>query len=134
LQDLSKWRIAPSARLFRKRVERRTFVWLVSDAIVDEYEDVLRRLGVKRGTFGRVANRLAEAAELVAAQPGAALSPDPGDESFCSCAEAGDADFLVTLNPKDFPQARPSAKVIAPVDPLPGAGARPSPRRRRRPT
>jgi predicted nucleic acid-binding protein len=123
----------PSARLLRSWVERRTFVWLLSDVIVDEYKDVLRRLGVKRSTVGRVANLLAEAAEFVAAQPGAALSPDPGDEPFCSCAEAGDADFLVTLNPKDFPQARLSAKVIAPGDPLPGAGVRRSPRRRRRP-
>lgn len=123
----------PSARLLRNWVERRTFVWLVSDAIVDEYKDVLRRLGVKRGTVGRVANLLAEAAELVAARSGGAISPDPADEPFCRCAEAGDADFLVTLNPKDFPQARLSAKVIAPGDPLPGAGMRPSPRRRRRP-
>ena len=108
-------------------------MWLVTDAIMGEYKDVLHRLRVKRGTVGRVVNLLTEAAELVTPGPDAARSPDPTDEPFCSCAEAGDADFLVTLNPRDFPQAHLSAKVIAPGDTLPGGGARPSPRRPRRP-
>ena len=48
------------------------------------------------------------------------LSPDPGDEPFCACAESAHAEFIVTLNPSDFPQDRLSAKVIAPTNPLPG--------------
>jgi hypothetical protein len=31
------------------------------------------------------------------------LSPDPDNNHFCDCAEYGDADFIVALNPKDFP-------------------------------
>ena len=109
-----------SARLRRDWVEHRSFVWLVSSEIVDEYTDVLRRLGVRRARVGRLVNLLAEAAERVDSGASRGLSPDPTDEPFCTCAERGAADFLVTLNPKDFPQDRLSAKVIAPGDPLPG--------------
>lgn len=115
-----------SAQLIRTWVDRRSFVWLVSKEILDEYRDVLRRLGVRRATVGRVLNLLAEGADLVASGPSRRLSPDPGDEPFCGCAEDGGADFIVTLNPSDFPEERLTAKVIAPGDPLPG------PRRRRR--
>ena len=91
-----------SARLIREWIDRRPFVWLVSKDILDEYRDVLRRLGVRRATVGRVANLLAEGAELVASGPSRGLSPDPGDEPFCTCAGSGGADFIVTLNPSDF--------------------------------
>jgi predicted nucleic acid-binding protein len=39
--------------------------------------------------------------------PGYGISPDPDDEPFCACAEAGNADFIVTLNPVDFPPGIP---------------------------
>jgi hypothetical protein len=42
------------------------------------------------------------------------FSPDPKDDPFCLCSEEGNADFIVTLNPKDFPQERLRAKVISP--------------------
>jgi hypothetical protein len=45
--------------------------------------------------------------------------PDRDDAPFCECAESANADFIVTLNPGDFPQKRLKAKVIAPSDPLP---------------
>jgi predicted nucleic acid-binding protein len=109
-------------------VDRRSFVWLVSKDILDEYRDVLPRVGVRRATVGRVVNLLAEDAELITSARSRGLSPDPGDEPFCACAEDGDADFIVTLNPSDFPQNRLTAKVIAPADPLPG------PRRGRSPS
>lgn len=120
-----------SARLLRGWIERRTFTWLVSVDILDEYRDVLRRLKVRRATVGRVVNLLAEAAEAVRVGPFRGLSPDPGDEPFCACAEDGRADFIVTLNPSDFPTARLAARVIAPGESLPGPG-RSSGRRRGR--
>jgi len=43
------------------------------------------------------------------------ISPDPKDDPFCLCGEEGNADFIVTLNPKDFPQERLKAKVILPA-------------------
>ena len=54
-------------------------------------------------------------------------SPDPGDEPFCTCAEAGNADFIVTLNPDDFPRHKLRAHGISPSDPIPST-ARKRPR------
>ena len=81
----------------------------------------MTRLGVRPSVIGRVLNLLAEEAEWVQTSTTTAVSPDPDDEPFCACAEAAAADFVVTLNPADFPQADLKAKVIAPGDPLPGA-------------
>jgi len=49
-------------------------------------------------------NLLSEEAEAVMVFPAASISPDPGDDPFCLCSEQGSADFIVTLNPRDFPQ------------------------------
>jgi hypothetical protein len=57
--------------------------------------------------------------------------PDRDDAPFCECAESADADFIITLNPSDFPQSRLKAKLISPGDPLP-ARRRKAPARRRR--
>jgi predicted nucleic acid-binding protein len=102
----------PSANLLRNWIERDTFVWLVSHEILLEYKRVLGRLSVRRPLIGKIVNLLREEAELV---PDAALpniSPDPEDDPFCACAETGLAAFIVTLNPKDFPQSLLSAHVI----------------------
>jgi hypothetical protein len=58
-----------SARLIRAWVDHRSFTWLVSKEILEEYRDVLRRVRVRRATVGRVLNLLAEAAELVTTGP-----------------------------------------------------------------
>jgi predicted nucleic acid-binding protein len=57
-----------------------------------------------------------EEAEEVTLRKFVEISPDPGDNCFCSCAEEGSADFIVTLNPKDFPQGKLPAKVVSPAE------------------
>jgi predicted nucleic acid-binding protein len=74
----------------------------------------LNRLGVRPNLIGRVINLIREHAEAVDVRPSFGISPDPEDEAFCACAEEGKADFIVTLNPRDFPQDRVQAKVIPP--------------------
>ena len=115
---------SPSASLIRKWVESNTFTWLVTEEILSEYKVVLARLGVRRNVIGALINRLREEAELVEVKRSTQLSPDPGDDPFCNCAEGGRADFIVTLNPKDFPQRHLTAKVIAPGDAVPTTAAR----------
>jgi putative PIN family toxin of toxin-antitoxin system len=105
-----------SATILRKWAEGESFVWLVSEEILDEYKEVLRRLGVRRHTIGRVINALRARAELAEATCQADYSPDPADDAICACAEAGSADFIVTLNPRDFPPERLSATVLAPEE------------------
>ncbi len=118
-----------SANLLRHWIERDTFVWLVSDEILLEYKHVLARLGVRRPVIGKLINLLREEAEhvMVSARPN--ISPDPSDDPFCACAEWGQADFIVTLNPKDFPQEPLSAHVIRPGERVPTTARRKRPRR-----
>jgi len=108
-----------SATMLRDWVESGTFIWLVTDEIILEYKTVLARRGIRRSTIGRVINLLSEEGELIPASSGASISPDPGDDPFCLCSEQGAADFLVTLNPRDFPQRLLAAHVIAPGEKIP---------------
>ncbi|MGB9123865.1 MAG: PIN domain-containing protein [Candidatus Angelobacter sp.] len=113
-----------SARMLRDWIENGTFIWLVTDEIILEYKTVLRRLGVRRSTIGRIVNLLNEEGEFIPVSSGASISPDPGDDPFCLCSEQGAADFLVTLNPRDFPQRLLAAHVIAPGEKIPTTGRR----------
>lgn len=105
--------------LIRQWIADTTFVWLVSDEIVNEYKAVLARLRVPRALIGRAINLISAGAEHLPVSRTRDISPDPGDQAFCACAEQGDADFIVTLNRKDFPQPLLSAHVIGPADPIP---------------
>lgn len=104
----------PSARFLQRWVERDTFTWLISEPILDEYKEVLTRHQVRRDLVGRIINLLREEATLVLSKRTERISPDPGDDPFCACAKQGAADFIVTLNPRDFPQEKLKARVIAP--------------------
>ena len=105
----------PSADTLRQWVEKGKFVWLVTPEILEEYKEVAKRLNVRPSVAGRLVNLLREEAEEVTVRTSVEISPDPGDNCFCACAEEGRADFLVTLNPKDFPQAKLTAKVVSPA-------------------
>ena len=104
----------PSADLLREWAERNNFVWLVTEDILDEYKEVLKRMGVRPALIGTVINLIRERAEAVKVRSSAEISPDPKDDAFCLCAESGDADLIVTLNLKDFPEERIKSKVILP--------------------
>jgi putative PIN family toxin of toxin-antitoxin system len=104
----------PSAALLHRWAEKSDFVWLVTEDILDEYKEVLKRLGVRSNLIGRVINLVRERAEQVGVHASFEISPDPKDDPFCLCSEEGNADFIVTLNPNDFPQERLRARVVAP--------------------
>ena len=95
--------------------EEGNFVWLVTEEILDEYKAVLKRLGVRPNLIGTVINLIRERAEVVDVRAAGEISPDPKDDPFCVCSEEGNADFITTLNQKDFPQERLRAKVISPI-------------------
>jgi predicted nucleic acid-binding protein len=108
----------PSARFIRNWIEEGKFTWLITEEILLEYKEILARLGVRRSLIGVIINLLREEAEMIHPSTSIAISPDPNDDPFCLCAEEGNADFLVTLNPKDFPQSSLRAKVIGPAEPI----------------
>lgn len=123
LPDSSLWR-SPSKTLLRAWSERETFVWLITEEILLEYKHVLMRHGVRRSLIGKLINLIREEAEFVTVSTLPGISPDPGDDPFCACAEIGSADFIVTLNAKDFPQKRLSAHVIQPDQNIPTTARR----------
>ena len=108
----------PSADVLHRWAEQNNFVWLVTEEIFDEYKEVLKRLRVRPNLIGKVINLIRERAEEVKVHASVQISPDPKDDAFCLCAESGEADFVITLNPKDFPQGHLSAKVVLPREPL----------------
>ena len=114
----------PSARLLRDWIEESTFVWLVSEEILFEYKRVMAALGVRGPLIGKLINLLREEAEHIYTSHLPGVSPDRGDDYFCACAEVGKADFIVTLNIKDFPQRRLSAHVIRPGENIPTTARR----------
>ena len=106
----------PSADVLHGWAEKNHFVWLITEDILEEYKEVLKRLRVRPNLIGRVINLIRERTEEVKLRSSAQISPDPKDDAFCLCSEEGNADFIVTLNPKDFPQARLKTKVILPSE------------------
>jgi predicted nucleic acid-binding protein len=79
--------------------------------------------------IGRFINLIREEGVSVRVRKSGSVSPDPGDDPFCACAAQGDASFLVTLNPRDFPQQQLDAKIIHPGENLPPSRKKRSARR-----
>ena len=104
----------PSADLLHRWADEEHFVWLYSEDILAEYKEVLKRLHVRSAAIGALINFIRERGESVEIRSSAEISPDPKDDAFCICAEEGRADFIFTLNPRDFPQSRLKAKVVEP--------------------
>ena len=105
-----------SGDLLHEWVEKGRFAWFVTAEILDEYKEVAKRLNVRPNVAGRLINLLRHEADNVAVAGMIEISPDPGDNCFCECAQEGMANFLVTLNPRDFPQRKLSARVISPAE------------------
>ena len=104
----------PSADLLHRWAEEEHLVWLYSEDILAEYKEVLKRVHVRSAVIGTLINFIRERGESMEVRSSTEVSPDPKDDAFCVCAEEGSADFIFTLNAKDFPQSRLKAKVIQP--------------------
>lgn len=118
-----------SGKLLLRWIEEGHFQWLYTEEILDEYKEILNRFNVRPRVIGRLINLIREEGVSVRVRKSASVSPDPGDDPFCACAKAGNASFLVTLNPRDFPQQRLAAKVIRPGEELPPSRTKRSARR-----
>ncbi len=103
-----------SADILYSWAQKSNFVWLVSEEILEEYKEILRRFHVRPSLIGKIINLIRKRAEIVEARYTVEISPDPKDDAFCVCAGRGRADFIVTLNTSDFPQERLKAKVTSP--------------------
>jgi hypothetical protein len=71
--------------------------------------------------IGRIINLLRERPQFVDDRVDADVPPNSGDNAFGAYAEQGRAAFIATLNRKNFPQKKLSARVISPRDRIPTA-------------
>jgi putative PIN family toxin of toxin-antitoxin system len=90
----------------------------VSDAILDEYRDVLARpeLKIRRGLRQQLLQLIRSHSHLIRTVRPLVVSVDPGDDKFLECADAARADYLITGNARHFPGFWKSTKVITPQD------------------
>lgn len=92
-------------------------VWLyVSHAVLSEYEDVLRRpkfLRVPREIIDNTLTLVRRIAIIVTPTERVSVSPDADDNRFLECAEAAEADYLVTGNKRHFPPHWKKTRVVS---------------------
>lgn len=88
----------------------------VSEAILEEYDGVLRRPKFRRPA--RVVSALMKAiratADKVEPNETLAVSGDEADNRFLECAKAAGADYIVTGNQQHFPATLGRTRIINP--------------------
>jgi putative PIN family toxin of toxin-antitoxin system len=78
----------------------------VSEAILGEYEGVLRRPRFRLSSrqVSRTMRLLRDASQIVTPHRELTFTRDPADNRFLECAETAKADYLVTGNKRHFPK------------------------------
>ena len=78
-----------------------------TEAIVAEYAEVLARakFAFPPDEIAALIAMLRRVGELFRPEASAVASPDPGDTKFLQCAQAAQAEFIVTGNKRHFPHA-----------------------------
>lgn len=86
----------------------------VSEAVLAEYEEVLRRpkLRLDPERVRRVLELIRSGSLLVRPVETVTASPDEPDNRFLECADAARADYLVTGNLRHFPREWKTTRVI----------------------
>ena len=105
----------PSAAILDLAANRRILMF-VSPPVLAEYEEVLRRPRLKLDA-ARIADSLAVIAStstLVNPTRSLKISEHESDNRFYECAEAAEADYLITGNTKDFSKEHKVTKIVTP--------------------
>lgn len=86
----------------------------ISEPVMAEYEEVLRRPNLKihpdKATAALV--RIREAGLPVKPTAPVTAASDPDDNIFLECAEAAEANYVITGNTKDFPDVWALARIV----------------------
>jgi putative PIN family toxin of toxin-antitoxin system len=87
----------------------------VSDAILDEYLEVLARpkMNIRKGPRQQLLQLIRNRAYRITPARRLQVTPDPDDNKFVECADAARADYLVTGNQRHFPKFWKKTKVIS---------------------
>jgi uncharacterized protein len=90
--------------------------WFASESVLAEYEEVLKRPRLAIDSV-KVADAVARIRAIVSVvKPAVRVSAarDPDDNKFLECAEAAQADYLVTGNIRHFPEVWKETRTVAP--------------------
>ncbi|MCL5670610.1 MAG: putative toxin-antitoxin system toxin component, PIN family [Acidobacteria bacterium] len=92
------------------------FTMVVSDALLREYEGVLRRphFRIASADIARSMRRIRETAHHVEPDACVQAARDPDDNRVLECALAGGAQYIVTGNTRHFPSEFQGIRVIPP--------------------
>jgi len=92
------------------------FTLIVSDALLAEYDEVLRRprfrLGLRK--IERAMQEIRRAALHINPHAQVRAARDPDDDMILECALAGGADYVETGNTRHFPAEFQSIRIIPP--------------------
>jgi len=90
--------------------------WVASKPILAEYATVLSRprLAIDSARAADAMMRIRMAVSLVVPTVAVDAASDPDDNVFLECADAGDADYLVTGNTRHFPEVWRKTRVVTP--------------------
>ena len=86
----------------------------VSPPVLAEYEEVLRRprLKLQPQQIATAMAAIRKVAHLVKPNHTVSVSPHESDNRFLECAEAAEADWLVTGNTRHFPESHVQTKTV----------------------
>jgi putative PIN family toxin of toxin-antitoxin system len=92
------------------------FKLVVSEALLEEYEEVLERprFHLDPGKIGRSIQAIRKAALLVQPPRQLHVTRDPDDNKVLECALEGGAEYVVTGNTRHFPKLFQGVKTIPP--------------------
>ncbi len=106
----------PAAAALLEAWHQRSFDWIYSEEILDEYKRVLNRLKLTELPIGQLIAAVRRHGVMVAPAAVESRSPDPTDDPFYAAAEAGSAD-IVTSNRRHFPST-PHVRIFSPEEAL----------------
>jgi putative PIN family toxin of toxin-antitoxin system len=88
--------------------------WYVSRPILEEYREALSRpeLQIRKGLRQQLLQLIQSHSHTVAATRRLEVTHDLDDNMFVECADAAQADYLVTGNQKHFPRFWKKTKII----------------------
>ena len=90
--------------------------WIASEATLAEYEEVLQRprLALDSDNVTDAMTRVRASVSMVVPTVRVDAANDPDDNMFLECAQAGDADYIVTGNIRHFPKTWKKTRIVTP--------------------
>jgi uncharacterized protein len=90
--------------------------WFASPSVLAEYEEVLKRprLAIGSRKAADAMARIRAIVSLVSPTLRVAAASDPDDNQFLECAEAAQANYVVTGNIRHFPEVWKETRIVTP--------------------